>query len=174
MLAHANHAMPSAPAPRCHLTSNVGDGIKCSTRAHQAPHDLRNAQQRSVLVAVPHAANVCIICPAACAGDGSCKHIPQLAQVQPEKEAQVCALPRSAVPAFPMGRCNGLLWVWLAPGAEAFMKAAQCASSPMFLLLCLVGALLGAWPAHVLQSAAIRQMSVDEVQAERCCRMRAT
>lgn len=62
--------------------------------------------------------------PTHCAEKGACVGIPQAETKRLEEKA--CHLTRSSVASFPVGERDGMLWVWLTPGADAHLEALQC------------------------------------------------
>jgi hypothetical protein len=61
------------------------------------------------------------------AGEGKCTEIPQLQASDAAERTR--ASPAACATAFPTAVCDGLLFVWMVPGADGLLQSSQCAPS---------------------------------------------
>jgi phenylpropionate dioxygenase-like ring-hydroxylating dioxygenase large terminal subunit len=66
------------------------------------------------------------------AGEGKCTEIPQLHAN--DGAARTRASPAACATAFPAAVSDGLLFVWMVPGADGLLQSSLCALSPLRLM----------------------------------------
>jgi hypothetical protein len=74
-----------------------------------------------------------------CAGEGNCTEIPQLPANN--GAARTRASPAACATAFPAAVSDGLLFVWMVPGADGLLQSSQCAPSSLPFMHALIHAL---------------------------------